>query len=150
MSSPEEQAQQLMKIPGHIEEATLESVYNSLSPVASESLLGQWKGGSFDTGHPSHQTLADFKWAGKDFKSLDDVNPIMVYDKDGNRTWLEEYGHARLREVKFRGTVTAAMIYDKFPIIDYFRAVTPDIVLGAMDNKMVPNDGTYYFYLMRM
>lgn len=43
------------------------------------------------------------------------------------------------------------MIYDKFPIIDTFRYVGEDTVIGAMDNKDdKPGEGTYYFYLTRI
>lgn len=42
------------------------------------------------------------------------------------------------------------MIYDKFPIIDSFRYINDDIVLGAMDNKDLKDAGTYYFYLTRI
>lgn len=40
---------------------------------------------------------------------------------------------ARLRQVSARGVSTAAMVYDRQPIIDFFRTVAPGIVLGLMD-----------------
>lgn len=56
----------------------------------------------------------------------------------------------QLRKVQFRGVVSTAMIYDKHPIIDTFRYVGEDTVIGAMDNKEdKPGEGTYYFYLTR-
>ena len=45
---------------------------------------------------------------------------------------------ARLREVAHRGTVSAAMIYDALPIVDHFRRVTDDVVLGLMDMRGLP------------
>lgn len=56
----------------------------------------------------------------------------------------------QLREVKFRGVVSTGMIYDKFPIVDSFRFVTDDVVMGAMDSKDLKEKGTYYFYLTRL
>ncbi|CCF39633.1 hypothetical protein CH063_10414 [Colletotrichum higginsianum] len=147
--SPEDQFAELVKIDGRVDETAVAAVYDHLKPVSPELLVGQWEGGSFDTGHPTHQQLRNFKWAGKDFRSVDDVDPIMRYDKDGKRTWLSEYGHARVREVRFRGVVTASMVYDKFPIIDSFRYVDDNTVIGAMDNKDIRGFGTYYFYLRR-
>lgn len=41
------------------------------------------------------------------------------------------------------------MVYDKFPIIDAFRYVDENTVVGAMDNKELQQSGTYYFYLRR-
>ncbi|TEA13139.1 hypothetical protein C8034_v004752 [Colletotrichum sidae] len=147
--TPEQQFRELAETAGPVEEAAIAAVYDKLRPVDAEFMVSQWEGGSFDTGHPTHQTLRDFKWAGKDFRSVDDVDPIMFYDAEGKRTWLSKYGHARLREVKFRGVVTAAMVYDNFPIIDAFRFVDENTIVGAMDNKELQDAGTYYFYLKR-
>ncbi|KAF6816941.1 cytoplasmic protein [Colletotrichum sojae] len=147
--TPEQQFLNLEKTDGNVEESAVAAVYEQLKPVVPEFLVGQWEGGSFDTGHPTHQTLREFKWAGKDFRSVDDVDPVMFYDQDRKRTWLKEYGHARVREVKYRGVVTAAMVYDKYPIIDSFRLVDENTVMGAMDSKELRDAGTYYFYLKR-
>ncbi|KAA1416831.1 DUF4334 domain-containing protein [Nocardioides humilatus] len=40
---------------------------------------------------------------------------------------------ARLRAVDYRGVVSAAMVYDHLPIIDVFRRVDADTLLGVMD-----------------
>jgi len=45
---------------------------------------------------------------------------------------------ARLREIRHRGVVTAAMVYDGLPIIDVFRSVSDDVRLGAMDMRGLP------------
>jgi hypothetical protein len=42
---------------------------------------------------------------------------------------------ARLRSVEYRGVVTAAMSYDQLPIIDVFRSVDADTLVGAMDMR---------------
>ncbi|KAF9893363.1 hypothetical protein FE257_011795 [Aspergillus nanangensis] len=109
-STPEQTFVALTQQSGQIATTEVESVYNKLNPIKAESLLGQWKGGSFDTGHPAHQALTTISWQGKTFHGLDNVDPIDVL-KD------EE----RLREVKFRDVVSTAMIYDNHPIIDHFR-----------------------------
>jgi hypothetical protein len=49
--------------------------------------------------------------------------------------------------VKFRGVVSAAMIYDTKPIIDHFRLGDANTVAGAMDTRLMPEATTYYFYL---
>jgi hypothetical protein len=53
---------------------------------------------------------------------------------------------ARLRAVDHRGVVTAAMVYDHQPIIDYFRRVDADTLLGMMDLRRA---APYYFVLTR-
>ena len=55
--------------------------------------------------------------------------------------------HARLRMLQFRGHITAAMVYDDVPIIDVFRRLEPDAVLGLMDMKGM--DRPYFFVLRR-
>jgi hypothetical protein len=54
--------------------------------------------------------------------------------------------HARLRSMRFRGTLTATMIYDDVPIQDVFRAADDDTVLGLMDLKGMKQP---FFFLLR-
>ena len=57
---------------------------------------------------------------------------------------------ARLREIKYRGTVTAAMIYDDLAIIDIFRKIDDTTVLGVMDLKGKMGEKGYFFLLKNM
>ncbi|GKT90012.1 transcription factor cmr1 protein [Colletotrichum tofieldiae] len=133
---------------GHVEEAAIIAVFDQLKPIPAEFMLGKWDGFGIDTGHPSLDK--PFKWAGKDFRSLDDVDPVMVWQEDGKRTWNPDFGHAQVREIKYRGVVTAGMIYDNFPSIDSFRYVDENTILGAMENKDVENNRPVWFYMRRM
>ena len=54
---------------------------------------------------------------------------------------------ARLRNVEYRGKVSAAMVYDQLPIIDIFRQVDDETLLGAMDQRGAPQP--YFFVLTR-
>ena len=56
---------------------------------------------------------------------------------------------ARLRELSFRGKVTAAMIYDELAIIDVFRKIDNNTVLGVMDIKGRYGKKGYFFLLER-
>lgn len=49
----------------------------------------------------------------------------------------------------WNGKNTTAMIYDTYPIIDYFRKVNSDTMMGVMDTKLQREAGLYYFYLTR-
>jgi hypothetical protein len=53
---------------------------------------------------------------------------------------------ARLRMIEDRGCLTAAMIYDQLPIIDVFRKVDGDTVMGRMDER---GQRPAYFLLTR-
>jgi hypothetical protein len=54
---------------------------------------------------------------------------------------------ARLRTVEHRGVATAAMVYDALPIIDVFRRVSSDVLLGAMDMRGLA--APFFFVLQR-
>ena len=54
---------------------------------------------------------------------------------------------ARLRRVEFRGKVSTGMVYDQLPIIDHFRKIDDDTLLGAMDLRDSPRP--YFFLLQR-
>ena len=53
---------------------------------------------------------------------------------------------ARLRLMEHRGVVTASMIYDKQPIMDSFRRVDDNTLLGVMDYRALPQP---YFFVLR-
>jgi hypothetical protein len=53
---------------------------------------------------------------------------------------------ARLRTVQHRGVATAAMVYDALPIIDVFRRVSDDVLIGVMDMRGLPAP---FFFLLR-
>ena len=40
---------------------------------------------------------------------------------------------ARIRELEHRGVLTAALVYDRLPVVDVFRRVGTDTLLGLMD-----------------
>jgi hypothetical protein len=77
-----------------VKEAEVAAVYNQLQPVDAKFLLGDWTGGDLDTGHIAHKALQDMRWAGKSFRSIDDVDPVMVYDDQNHRVWNKDFGHA--------------------------------------------------------
>jgi len=56
------------------------------------------------------------------------------------------YG-ARLQVVTHRGVATAAMSYNDRPVVDFFRAVDEDIVLGSMEYPGMPRP--HFFVLQR-
>ncbi|KAJ7139197.1 hypothetical protein C8R44DRAFT_764039 [Mycena epipterygia] len=146
-TTPEQAYFNLIKAGGQTTEENATKIFDQLAPVTPAFLMGDWEGGDFDTGHPTTQALIKINWAGKTFRTEEDVDPIVVYGADGKRTILEVYGRARVREVKFRGLVSAAMVYDDRPVIDHFRYVNEDTVAGMMDVKNAPPG--YHFHLTR-
>ncbi|KAL4950103.1 hypothetical protein BDW69DRAFT_187690 [Aspergillus filifer] len=128
-------------------------LFNSLPPVPASSLLGSWTGTCALTNHPGTEALADVRWIGKDFHSFEDVDPIIVSPPDaggsGKRVVNSFMGKARVWEIKYNGVVSAAMIYNDKPIIDYFRRVDKRTVMGVMDSLGDAADHGLFFILER-
>lgn len=72
------------------------AVFDKLKPVAPEKFMGSWKGANVNSNHPTEKKLTDMNWAGKDFRSTEDVDPIMITNDAGERVWNESWGHARV------------------------------------------------------
>lgn len=146
------------------------ALFDSLEPLPMQFILGEWKGEELPTGHPNDGRLVPSGWYGKTFRSVNDVDPLRYRAKAGGTfagdpvkctspslrdaciTDHQEVVEtpqpaARLRMIEFRGKTSAAMVYNNLPIIDHFRKVDDDTVLGAMDLPLPgPN---YFFYLQR-
>lgn len=58
--------------------------YDSLPAVAPEEMLGSWKGGEIATGHLYDGLLGPSGWWGKNFRSVDSVDPL-VFERGGKR-----------------------------------------------------------------
>ena len=70
---------------------------------------------------------------------------------DGFQRWLlpllrTRAPQARLRRLHHRGISTAAMIYDNLPIVDVFRRLDDQTMLGLMDARGIPQP---FFFLLR-
>jgi hypothetical protein len=118
-------------------------LYNQLEGASADFMIGTWKGGKFDGGKEPDP----IKWYGKRFVSRSHVEPLLCRRDDGSVYSYENLGVAQLREVVFNGKMCASLIYDKQPIMDYFRKVTDNIVIGLGDIKGRPLD--FFFHLTR-
>ncbi len=125
----------------------LETWFDQLPAVAEDFMLGEWRGGCFNTGHPGEAMLGKLSWRGKRFTSRTDVNPMLCADATGNVVANPILGTAQLREVVYRGVSTATMVYDTQPIFDHFRKIDQDTVLGVMDRK--GDQAPLFFFLQR-
>ena len=123
--------------------ASLMPLFEQLEPVSAEFMIGTWRGGKFDGGG----TPDPINWYGKRFVSKSHVEPLLCRAPDGSIYSYDKLGVAQLREVSFNGKVSASLIYDQQPIMDYFRKVTQDIVVGLGDIKGKPTD--FFFHLTR-
>lgn len=147
-----ERFRQLRNRLGPADAAELETIFDALPPLRCEQMLGPWRGGDFDTGHPGSRSLRKLRWHGKTFHSLTEVDPLVCRDEDGNlfSDLKTMGGGASLWMVEYRGKLSATMIYDGKPVLDHFRRVDERTLMGVMNGKGVLHDGRpYFFYLER-
>jgi hypothetical protein len=132
---------------GEIADAELDAFWATLEPVTIDFLIGEWKGGEFQTGHKANGFMNRLNWFGKTFHSAADAKPLVCLDADGNKFSNTEAmkGEASLWMEEFRGEVTASMVYDGRPVHDHFKKVDDDTLLGIMNGKGAL-DGTRYLY----
>ncbi|MET9592652.1 DUF4334 domain-containing protein [Streptomyces sp. NPDC006516] len=129
----------------------LDAIWAVLPTVRVEEILGEWRGGEFDTGHPLNGRLPKLGWYGKTFNSPEDAKPLMMRREDGTLYSDTELGkgEASLWTVEFRGESTATMVYDGQPVFDHFKAVDDRTLMGIMNGKDM-GGLFYYFFLERV
>jgi hypothetical protein len=135
---------------GRHDPAELDAQWATLAVVRPEELLGTWRGTGLDTGHPAQRLLTSLRWYGKRFHALDRVDPILCRGEDGELFAHEEAakGGASLWSVEFRGEVTATMVYDGQPILDHFKRIDDDTLMGIMNGTGALHDGQHYYFLL--
>ncbi|MAU84161.1 DUF4334 domain-containing protein [Gordonia sp. Z-3] len=142
----------LVAATGVVDDAELDAVWAALETMRPEEMFGAWKGGEFTTGHPVNGMLEKAGWYGKTFVSRSDVQPLVCRGEDGKLFSDKKLGkgEASLWAIEFRGEVTASMVYDGQPVIDHFKRVDANTVMGIMNGKGGVVDGRHlYFYLER-
>jgi uncharacterized protein DUF4334/GXWXG protein len=141
---------ELRRHDGRVSATELDEIWAGLETVRPEEILGEWKGGEFDTGHPLNGKLDKARWYGKTFVSRTDAKPLICLDDAGERysnTALGK-GEASLWSVEFRGESTATMVYDGQPVLDHFKRVDKDTLMGIMNGKHLAPDGPYFYFLL--
>lgn len=142
--------QELRDTEGPVDAAELDAIWAALGTVRPEEILGEWKGGEFETGHPLNGMLGKAGWYGKSFASVHDVKPLLCRDERGELYSNVELGkgEASLWTVEFRGEPTATMAYDGQPVFDHFKQVDGTTLMGIMNAKGVTADGPYYYFFL--
>lgn len=148
--------------------------FDRLSVVQPAELFGDWRGSGLPTGHPLDGLLECLGWQGKRFQNEERVDPLVFHPDTAIDPGLCPLGialrwprfarsapmragfalarpfirarrpAARLSCVEFRGSLGAAMIYDRQPIVDHFRRIDPFRVLGLMQTRAAPP----FFFLL--
>ena len=136
-----------------IPDADLDAFWSTLRAATVDFMIGEWKGGEFDTGHGANGFMKRLNWFGKTFVSAFDAKPLICLDADGNRFSNAEAmsGEASLWMEEFRGEHVATMVYDGRPVHDHFKVVDHNTVMGIMNGKGALDGNRHlYFYLTRI
>ena len=132
-------------------------LFSQLEAVSVDSMIGLWRVTAFgrtprkpiadqpDPGPlPRREGLGISKLYGKRFITPDDAEPIVSLAEDVSLVASVDFGVARLRELSFRGTSSAGMVYDQQPWIDYFRKIDDDTLVALIDMKGKPVDVGFF------
>lgn len=98
--SAEEQFRAIIKRPDRLEETSVQAIFDKLGSIKPAFLLGEWNGHSLDTGHVGHMLLTQLDWAGKTFHSIDNCDPVVLYNEERNRVASKEWGSASVSKKK--------------------------------------------------
>ncbi|MEV5877314.1 GMC family oxidoreductase N-terminal domain-containing protein [Streptomyces sp. NPDC052101] len=151
-AQPRPQLTGLADTQARVEPAELDAVWEALASVRPEQILGTWRGTPLNTGHSAQRRLRDMRWYGKRFNSPDDVQPLICRDQQGRLYSNTEASgeEGRLRMLPFRNDITAALLYDGRPVVDYFKAADPDTLMGIMTGGDEPSDkGQAFYFILR-
>ena len=140
--------------PGPIDPRHLDALWADLDVVEVASILGSWRGFAFPTGHHVERMLTSSRWHGKRFIAPDDAQPLICRAADGGlySDTAAGKGEASLWNVEFRGEVTATMVYDGMAVLDHFKRVDENTLMGVMNGKpdlVLANGHHFYFGLER-
>src|SRR5205085_1833319 len=120
MSSARQKFTEFKGRSGAIPDAELDGFWETLAPTTINGLIGEWKDNEIDYEHKMNGQQQKARWFGKTFKSVDDVQPLVCLDDDGNKfsNVAMGKGEASLWLEDFRGEITATMVYDGQPVHD--------------------------------
>jgi hypothetical protein len=152
MSADKPRWQQLRDETDGVSTAELDAPWTRLRPARAEDILGEWRGGAFQTGHPLCRALPASRWYGKTFLALDDAKPLICRAEDGTLFSNVELGQgeATLWNIEFRGEVTATMVYDGRAVFDHFKWLDERTLMGIMNGRpeLVLSRGEYFYFLL--
>jgi hypothetical protein len=146
--------------------AQITTLFAELPPVSMETLSGIWRAVAIPGVSPFYQVQIEKGWYGMRFTDPETVDSMLISTSDGAdifaadvlkivaaapgadthlsqiRTQIEtDQPMGRLRMISYRGAISAALIYDRQPVIDYFRTIDDTAVLCAAEARGISETG---------
>lgn len=144
------------------------AAFDALDPVDLDMLVGLWKADPGYAETPGGRMLVESGWWGARFTDAETVDPLLFRSDDGDgllaadllrvlaliregvrnistrRAEVETSAPiGRVRMIEYRGVVTATLLYDQVPVLDYLRAVDNDTVIAAVDGRGMADRPAY-------
>lgn len=138
----------------------LAAVFDTLGPVTMSMLAGSWRADPSYSETPGGALLIRGGWWGARFTDTESVDPLLFPDAAGRGVFAADLVKVltllssgvedistrrrdvettapigRVRMVEYRGLVSAALIYDQVPVLDYLRAVDQDTIVAAVEGR---------------
>jgi|EndMetStandDraft_6_1072998.scaffolds.fasta_scaffold03490_3 hypothetical protein len=142
----------------------LAATFDTLPAVTIDELRGLWIPDSSYAETPGGRVLLESGWRGMRFTSSESVDPLLFgnelfaadlpkllsllsggpVDVSAHRDLVQASGPiARVRMVEYRSVLSAALVYDQAPILDYIRAYDKDTVVGAVEARGMVDTPVY-------
>ena len=129
----------------------LDDLFANLEPVVMDKMTGEWR----------VKYLFTKEGTGSKWETLAKYSPIGFYskkflDKDNVKAWIfrifgikfsTPYTSAVLKKIEFMDKISVSMVYNYLPMIDNFRKIDEDTIMGIMETK---GKVGIYFYLKKI
>jgi hypothetical protein len=144
------------------------AAFDALDPVGVDMLVGLWEADPGYAETPGGRLLVESGWWGARFTDAETVDPLLFRSDDGDglfaadllrvlaliregaqnisarRTEVETSAPiGRVRMIEYRGVVTATLVYDQVPVLDYLRAVDNNTVIAAVEGRAMVDRPAY-------
>jgi hypothetical protein len=111
--------------------ATLAPLWSVLPPIRVETAIGTYKGGLFNG---PNGTKSPINWWGKQINGETSVNPLLSVSPNDTQIVFPypRENIAQARNIEHEGIVSVTIVYNKIPLMDYFRVVKEDPINGEL------------------
>ncbi len=145
---------------GSLTQADMAVTFDTLNPVSIDMLIGTWKVDPSYAETLGGKMLIESGWWGARFVDAETVDPLLYPKPDGNGVFAADLPSVlavlstgerdisarrnevetsapigRLRMVEYRGVLTATLVYDQVPVLDYLRAIDSGTIVAAVEHR---------------
>ena len=145
---------------GSVTQADLAKAFDTLTPVSIDMLTGTWRIDPSYAESPGGAMLIESGWWGARFVDAETVDPLLYPKPDGIGVFAADLQSVlavlstgerdisarrdevetstpigRLRMVEYRDVLTATLVYDQVPVLDYLRAIDSDTIVAAVEHR---------------